>query len=110
AEMRHQERDLHGKSRSAGANLQSPTISPLTLPSPPGGERVSAARAWPGSLPELLPLDALPVHALCHQDLAHLLDRLPAPAHIGHLAIDAVDEAIDGAGELAAIPAPRGRG
>src|SRR5258705_11111913 len=57
-------------------------------------------------LPELLPLDALAVHALLHQGVAHGVDGVAAAAHVHHELVHAVDEAIDGGRRFTRLAAP----
>ena len=47
-----------------------------------------------GQSPELLPLDALSIHALPDQRVAHPMDGLAATAHIDHEPVDAVDQTL----------------
>src|ERR1700730_11947200 len=60
-------------------------------------------------LPELLPLDALAVHALLDEGVADTVDGLAASAGIDDEAVHAVHEAVDHLGGLARLAAPRAR-
>src|SRR4029453_5038926 len=57
-------------------------------------------------LPELLPLDALAVHAFLHQRVADGVDGVAAATHVHHELVHAVHEPIDGAGGSARLAAP----
>src|SRR5262249_24052264 len=73
---------------------------------PPFSSGMTLARA---RSPELLPLDALPVHALLHEGIADRVDGVAAPARVDDQAVHAVHEAIDHRGGLAGLPAPARR-
>src|SRR5438128_6186556 len=60
-------------------------------------------------LPELLPLDALAVHAFLDEGIAHGVDGVAASAGIDDEAVHAVHEAIDHLGGLARLAAPAAR-
>src|SRR6266581_4515603 len=60
-------------------------------------------------LPELLPLDALAVHALLDEGVADGVDGVAAPAGVDDEAVHAVHEAIDHLGRLARLAAPAAR-
>src|SRR5262249_761104 len=60
----------------------------------------------PRGSPELLPLDALAIHSLFHECLADPLNRLSAAAHVDDEPVHAMDQALDGVGNLAPLAAP----
>src|SRR5882672_2602335 len=59
-------------------------------------------------LPELLPLDALAVHALLDEDVADGVDGVAASAGVDDEAVHAVHEAVDHLSGLARLAAPAG--
>src|SRR3970040_1882224 len=70
---------------------------------------VRSAIRPPDSPPELLPLDALPIHALLDEGVADGVDRVAAATDIHHELVHAVDEPVhDGLG-LAHLAAPARR-
>src|SRR2546426_8995077 len=73
--------------------------------SPPFRSAMDLLRA---PLPELLPLDALAVHAFLDEDVADGIDGVAAAAGIDDEAVHAVDEAVDHLCRLARLPAPAG--
>src|SRR5438552_7612401 len=60
-------------------------------------------------LPELLPLDALAIHAFLDQGIAHGVDGVAASTGIDDEAVHAVHQAIDHLGGLARLAAPAAR-
>src|SRR6266446_4891113 len=60
-------------------------------------------------LPEFLPLDALAVHALLDEGIAHGVDGVAASAGIDDEAVHAVHEAVDHLGGFARLAAPAAR-
>src|SRR5213078_2374249 len=71
---------------------------------------VRATRCPPFSsamrLPEVLPLDAIEVHALLDEGVAHGVDRLAATTHVDYEAVHAVDEPVHDGRRLARLAAP----
>src|SRR3990170_4134067 len=59
-------------------------------------------------LPELLPFDALAVHALLDEGVADGVDRVAAAADIDHEPVHAVDEPVHDGGGFARLAAPAG--
>src|SRR5438552_8469355 len=57
-------------------------------------------------LPELLPFDALTVHALLHEHVPDGIHGVAPSAHVHHELVHAVDEPIDGDRRFARLAAP----
>src|SRR5467141_649387 len=73
---------------------------------PPFSSAMDLLRA---SLPELLPLDALAVHAFLDEGVAGGVDGVTAAAGIDDEAVHAVHETVDHLGGLTCLPAPAAR-
>src|SRR5712692_3610728 len=76
---------------------------------PPFSSAMDFPSARARRLPELLPLDALAVHALLDEGVTDGVDGAAASAGIDDEAVDAVHEAIDHLGGLARLAAPARR-
>src|SRR2546426_5761230 len=62
-----------------------------------------------GRSPELLPLDALSVHAFPDQHVAYPVDGLAAAAHVDHEPVHAVNQTLHRVREFALLAPPAGR-
>src|SRR5712691_841007 len=76
---------------------------------PPFSSAMDFPSARARRLPELLPLDALAVHALLDESIADGVDGVAASAGIDDEAVHAVHEAVDHLGGLARLAVPAAR-
>src|SRR6266852_8884490 len=76
---------------------------------PPFSSAMDFPSARARRLPELLPLDALAVHALLDEGVADGVDGVAASARIDDETVHAVHEAVDHLGGLTRLTAPAAR-